>query len=114
MNYKEITTHEEACKVLNKDASKSTTTDQQLVDIAKAINSLSGFKPDFTNRQQKKWRPFFYAAASGFRFALSYFDSDHSTTDVGSRLCHYFATEEEANHYGVEFLEIHKQHYYGE
>lgn len=86
MDFKSITSHEEACKVLNKDASLSTTTDAQLVDIANAINSLTGFKADFNN-SVLKWRPFFYMDSSGFRFSCSYCDLGRSYTLVGSHLC---------------------------
>lgn len=113
MDFKSITSHEEACKVLNKDASQSTTTDQQLVDIANAINSLTGFKADFSNTV-RKWRPFFYMDSSGFRFSDSCYVDDLSFTRVGSRLCHYMSSEAEADHYGQCFIELHKKHYLGE
>lgn len=114
MNYKDVNSHEDACKILEKDPSQSPTTDQKITDIFKAANKLSGFKPDFDNQNQRKWRPFFYMDASGFRFGLSYCDHSFSGTLVGSRLCHYVGSEEEANHLGIQFIELHKAHYFGE
>jgi len=69
MNFKDITNHEAACKVLEKDPAQSITTDQKITDVCNAINKLSGFKPDFNNTHQKKWRPYFWMDSSGFRFA---------------------------------------------
>ena len=113
MNFKDITNHEAACKVLEKDPAQSTTTDQKITDVCNAINKLSGFKPDF-NSNQRKWRPYFWMDSSGFRFDHSYFVASYSYSDVGSRLCHYVGSEQEADHLGTQFLELHKQHYFGE
>lgn len=113
MSFNDIKTHEDACRVIQIDPSQSTTTDQKITDICKAINRLSGFKPDFNNEDQLKWRPFFRMDVSGFRFAFSGCDDSFSGAIVGSRLCHHVGTEAEANHLGVHFLELHKEHYFG-
>jgi hypothetical protein len=113
--YKDIKSHQDACKVLEKDPAQSPSTDQMITDICNAMNRLNGnWKADFSDKKQRKWRPFFIMDGSGFRFVSSLFDYSYSGTDVGSRLCHYVGTEAEAVHLGTQFLELHKAHYLGE
>jgi len=115
MDFKTITSHEAACEVLGKDPSLSPTTDQQTTDIFNAVNKLNGnFKADFKDSTQKKWRPFFYVDASGFRFLDSLCGRSDSAASVGSRLCHYVGSEEEAYHIGNQFLDLFEKHYLGE
>ena len=113
MNYLNITSHKVACKVLKKNPANSKTTDQQLMDIANAMNSLTKFKASFKKPDQQKWRPYFYIIASGFRFSLSGSDIGDSLADAGSRLCYYFSTEAEADYFGKKFLSLHKKLYNG-
>lgn len=112
--YTEITSHEKACEVLGKNPAESTTTDQQITDVAKAINKLSGFKPDFNDGDQEKWRPYFIVDKNGFGFSHSHYGSWLSGTDAGSRLCHYVSSEAEADHFGKQFLDLHRKHFNGE
>lgn len=114
MKYTDITSHEAACAVLFKDPAQSITTDQKITDICKAINKISGFTPDFNNEDQKKWRAYNIVDASGFRFGSSNYDDSYSysTPYVGSRLCHYFSTKEEADHFGKTFVDLNRSHYY--
>ncbi len=115
MNFKDINSHEVACQVIEKDPAQSTTTDQKITDICNAINKLNGdFKADFNNPYQLKWRPFFIMDASGFRFRSSNFGGRLSVAYCGSRLCHYVSSEAEADHLGIQFLELHETHYLGE
>ena len=115
ITFKDIQTHEAACKILDKSPEKSTTPEQKITDIFKAVNKLNGnFKADFTNNDQEKWRPFFIMDSSGFRFDFSYYVNRRSITDVGSRLCHYVSSREEADYLGTQFLELHKEHYLGD
>lgn len=115
MNYKEIDSHEAACKVLEKDSTQSPTTDQKITDICNAINKVNGnFKADFNNPNQKKYRPFFITDSSGFRFGYSGYDVGSSGSYVGSRLCHYVSSREEADYLGQHFFELHKAHYMGD
>jgi hypothetical protein len=114
IHFKEVNNHIDACKVLGKEPNQSATTDQKITDIFNAANKLSGFKPDFKDKNQKKWRPFFIMDEAGFRFDYSLYDGSRSRTSVGSRLCHYVGSEEEANHLGIQFLELHKEHYFGQ
>jgi hypothetical protein len=113
VNFREIKTHSDACKVLGKDETLSVTTDQKINDVFNAVNKLKGFKADFNN-EEEKWRPYFRMDSSGFRFLSSGYGHSRSDASVGSRLCHYVSSKEEADHLGVQFLELHKEHYQGE
>lgn len=113
VNFREIKTHSGACKVLGKDETLSVTTDQKITDVFNAVNKLKGFKADFNNGEEK-WRPYFRMDSSGFRFDGSNCGLSYSHSCVGSRLCHYVSSKEEADHLGVQFLELHKEHYQGE
>lgn len=113
-HFKEIDCHASACLVLEKEPSLSKTTDEMLKDVADAMNALTGFKPDFKDGDQKKFRPFFLVDASGFRFGSSYYGYSSSFTDVGSRLCDYVSSKEEAEHFGQHFVELHKKRFYCE
>ena len=75
--------------------------------IAKAIRG--DWEPDYTDFNQKKWFPYFYlSAGSGFGFSGSTYGCGDAGTTVGSRLC--FPMEEQSDHFGHQFLEIHKTH----
>jgi hypothetical protein len=112
--YTEVTSHEKACEVLEKSPAESITTDQQITDVANAINKISGFKADFKNGDQKKWRPYFLVNENGFGFSYSSYDHWDSGTLAGSRLCHYMSSEAEADHFGKQFLDLHRKHFFGE
>jgi len=114
MTFKEINSHEDACRVLGKDPAQSITTDQKITDICNSFNKLSGFKADFNNPKQKKWRPFFIMDEAGFRFDDSCYGDSYSSVDVGSRLCHYVGSQEEADHLGQQFEALHGAHYMGQ
>lgn len=115
MKFKDIKTHADACQVLGKNPQDSITTDQKITDVCKAVNQLNNnWKPDFNKHDQLKYRPFFIMDASGFRFGHSDCDISYSCTGVGSRLCHYVGSREEADYLGQTFIELHKEHYFGE
>lgn len=79
----------------------------KLILIASVLRGK--WEPDFENRSQQKWYPWFeYSAGSGFGFSYSSYNFGHSCTHVGSRLC--FPTEELATYFGKQFVEIHKEH----
>ncbi len=75
--------------------------------IAKALQQ--GWQADYSNGKQPKWYPWFVwdKVASGFRFSYSYYGCDRTYTAVGPRLC--FPTEELADYFGKQFIEIHNQ-----
>lgn len=109
----DIKSHADACKVLGKDPKATKTTGKQQVQIATAMNKLAKFKADFENSDQKKWYGIFLINKNGFGFSLSLFGHWHSTSDAGARLCFYFATQEDAEHFCKHFLPLHKKHFYG-
>lgn len=113
MKTTDITSHEIACGVLGKDSKESTNIHDQLDDIADALNKADeDFKADFSNPEQRKWRPFFVVDNTGFRFSLSYYVTSHSSTYVGSRLCQYFRSQETADFFGTKFEDLHKRCFY--
>lgn len=79
----------------------------KLILIASVLRG--DWKPDFENRSQQKWYPWFeYSAGSGFAFSLSYYRYDGTITNVGSRLC--FPTKELSDYFGKQFIELHREH----
>lgn len=76
----------------------------KLMVIAKALNG--DWKPDWNNRDQLKWWPWFYMDSPGFRFDGSNYARSLSNATCGSRLC--FPSEELASYAGRHFLEEYK------
>lgn len=72
--------------------------------ITRAINQ--GWEPDWDNRDQKKWWPWF-KLSSGFGFGYSYYLYGSSGTSVGSRLC--FESREKSDYAAKQFLDIYEQ-----
>lgn len=72
----------------------SVTAYYKLIVIAQALNE--GWEPDWTNKDQPKWFPWFYFdreknKTAGFANADTYSAPTHTAADIGSRLC--FKTE---------------------
>src|SRR5574344_904554 len=67
-----------------------------LFTIADAWNKADGFVPDFSNRNQNKWFPWFRYSddAAGFVFANSSYTASAAAASFGSRLC--FKTDKRA------------------
>lgn len=79
----------------------------KLILIASVLRG--DWKPDFENRSQQKWYPWFeYSAGSGFGFSHSDCSYVGTDTTVGSRLC--FPTKELSDYFGKQFIEIHREH----
>lgn len=79
----------------------------KLILIASVLRG--DWKPDFENRNQQKWYPWFeYLAGSGFDFSNSDYDYGIAATTVGSRLC--FPTKELSDYFGKQFIELHREH----
>ncbi|HBX44458.1 MAG TPA: hypothetical protein DEG28_00995 [Porphyromonadaceae bacterium] len=74
----------------------------KIVVIAQALNE--GWKPDWTNGNQKKWVPWFGLSSSGFAFGVTVFNCSNAAAGNSSRLC--FKTEALANYAGRQFVEI--------
>lgn len=63
-----------------------------------------GFKPDFSNSNQKKWYPYFKWSGSGFVFTGSYYYYVFACAGTGARLC--CETEAQSNYIGQQFIEL--------
>lgn len=98
MNYKEIKSYEDACKVLGvqpisenavaafpAEDRKSMLAYHKLTIIARAING--GWKPDWDNTNQYKYYPIFYYEAAGLSSAHTYHTASSTLARIGSRLC---------------------------
>jgi hypothetical protein len=122
MDYKKITSFEAACSHLGiseelpdvsnapEDIQKCTTAYYKLVLICRAINN--GWKPDFTNWNQKKWFPWFRinddGASSGFGYSISACSPAYAASNLGSRLC--FESEEKAEYVGKTFIDLYNDY----
>lgn len=122
MDYTEIKTFEDACKVVNLDLntvipdfSQFPQADQEamiahakLVIIAKALNG--DWTPDWNNWQQHKYYPWFeMSSPSGGGFSCNVCDSWSSISYVGSRLC--FQNREIAKYAGKQFEDLYKTYF---
>ena len=78
----------------------------RLCTIAQAWNKADDFTPDFSNRNQTKWFPWFVYSddAAGFVFAYTLFTATYANAGIGSRLC--FMTRERAEQFGKQFIEL--------
>lgn len=118
MNYKEIKSYEDACKVLGvqpisenavaafpAEDRKSMLAYHKLTIIARAING--GWKPDWNNRSQYKYYPVFYYENAGLSSAL--FTASGTIATVGSRLC--FQTEAMSDYAAATFADLYTDFY---
>lgn len=78
----------------------------ELFTIAQAWNKEDNFTPDFSNRNQTKWFPWFvYSnAAAGFVFAYTKYAATYAYANFGSRLC--FKTSDRARQFGEQFIDL--------
>ena len=78
----------------------------RLCTIAQAWNKADDFTPDFSNRNQTKWFPWFVYSddAAGFVSAAANVTATHANAYFGSRLC--FMTRERAEQFGKQFIEL--------
>ena len=81
----------------------------RLCTIAQAWNKEDDFTPDFSNRNQEKWFPWFVYSddAAGFVFAATYNTATHANAYFGSRLC--FKTSARARQFGEQFIDLWNQ-----
>lgn len=87
--------HFEALDALNK-----------LFTIAQAWNTMDGFVPDFSNKKQEKWFPWFKynKDVAGFVCIGVSHTSYNAAAHYGSRLC--FKTSERAKQFGKQFSDL--------
>lgn len=78
----------------------------ELFTIAQAWNKEDNFTPDFSNRNQTKWFPWFvYSNANaGFVYANSFNAATFASAYFGSRLC--FKTSDRARQFGEQFIDL--------
>lgn len=87
--------HAKALNALNK-----------LFTIAEAWNKADNFIPDFSNRNQYKYFPWFVYndKTAGFVSAYTYHSASYASAYFGSRLC--FSTSERAEQFGKQFIDL--------
>lgn len=120
MNYKEIKSYEDACKVLGiqpisenavaafpKEDRKSMLAYHKLTIIARAING--GWKPDWNDRTQYKYYPIFFYENAGLSFANAITSASYTTAYFGSRLC--FKTEAMSDYAAATFADLYTDFY---
>lgn len=78
----------------------------KLFTIAQAWNKEDDFTPDFSNRNQTKWFPWFVYSddAAGFVYVNSYLTATSTHAHFGSRLC--FKTSARARQFGEQFIDL--------
>lgn len=81
----------------------------RLCTIAQAWNKEDDFTPDFSNRNQEKWFPWFVYSddAAGFVYAGTAYTASSATATFGSRLC--FKTSARARQFGEQFIDLWNQ-----
>lgn len=80
----------------------------RLCTIAQAWNKEDDFTPDFSNRNQEKWFPWFVYSddAAGFVSANTNYTATAAIA-IGSRLC--FKTSARARQFGEQFIDLWNQ-----
>ena len=78
----------------------------KLITIAEAWNKADNFIPDFSNRNQYKFFPWFVYndKVAGFVFAHTNYTASGADAYIGSRLC--FKTYERAEQFGKQFIDL--------
>lgn len=81
----------------------------RLCTIAQAWNKEDDFTPDFSNRNQEKWFPWFVYSddAAGFVYANTNYTATYANASIGSRLC--FKTSARARQFGEQFIDLWNQ-----
>lgn len=78
----------------------------ELFTIAQAWNKADDFVPDYSDRRQAKWFPWFVYNndRAGFVFAYTYYTPSSTSATFGSRLC--FKTANRARQFGNQFIDL--------
>ena len=78
----------------------------KLFTIAQAWNKADGFVPDFSNRNQNKWFPWFRYSdnAAGFVCVVADITASNAYAYIGSRLC--FKSSARAKQFGEQFIDL--------
>ena len=94
---------------LNQSQTKALIAFNRLCTIAQAWNKADDFTPDFSNRNQDKWFPWFMYSddVAGFVCVYTYNSASSTYAYFGSRLC--FKTPERARQFGKQFIDLWNQ-----
>lgn len=78
----------------------------RLYTIAEAWNKADGFEPDWEDKKQNKWFPWFYydTKTAGFAYAITYCSPSYTFAYIGSRLC--FKSSSRAKQFGEQFIDL--------
>nr|DAE39620.1 MAG TPA: hypothetical protein [Caudoviricetes sp.] len=78
----------------------------ELFTIAQAWNKEDGFVPDFSDKEQDKWFPWFEynRDAAGFVYVVTNYSPTIANAYLGSRLC--FKTSKRAEQFGKQFEDL--------
>ena len=81
----------------------------ELFTIAQAWNKEDGFVPDFSDKEQDKWFPWFEynRDAAGFVYVVTNYSPTIANAYLGSRLC--FKTSERAEQFGKQFVDLYNE-----
>lgn len=111
---KTVTSMDEAIEYLDKSGispasftlkhSKAMNAIYSLIAIAEAWNKADNFVPDFDNRDQYKYFPWFVKQPAGFVCSNTYHAASATGATIGSRLC--FKTSERAKQFGDQFIDL--------
>ena len=81
----------------------------KLFTIAEKWNKEDGFVPDFSNKGQWKYFPWFKyeGEAAGFVFAATFSSASFASAHLGSRLC--FKSESRAEEFGKKYADLYNE-----
>lgn len=81
----------------------------KLFTIAEKWNKEDGFVPDFSNKGQWKYFPWFKyeGESAGFVFAATYNTASNAYANFGSRLC--FKSESRAEEFGKKYVDLYNE-----
>lgn len=81
----------------------------ELFTIAQAWNKEDGFVPDFSDKEQDKWFPWFEynRDAAGFVYVVTNYSPTIANACLGSRLC--FKTSKRAEQFGRQFADLYNR-----
>ena len=81
----------------------------KLFTIAEKWNKEDGFVPDFSNKKQWKYYPWFKyeGESAGFVFAYTYHTASVAFAAIGSRLC--FKSESRAEEFGKKYVDLYNE-----
>lgn len=81
----------------------------KLFTIAQAWNKEDEFVPDFSDKEQDKWFPWFEynRDAAGFVYVVTNYSPTIANAYLGSRLC--FKTSERAAQFGKQFVDLYNE-----